>query len=46
MTRNPDAAGLPPQVKVVRGDLTVAEILDRCLQAPLVIALIVISGNE
>ena len=23
MTRNPDAAGLPPQVEVVRGDLTV-----------------------
>jgi uncharacterized protein YbjT (DUF2867 family) len=32
MTRNPDAAGLPPQVEVVRGDLTVPESLDRCLQ--------------
>src|SRR5437867_11399134 len=32
MTRNPDAAGLPPQVEVVRGDLTVRETLDRCLQ--------------
>src|SRR5439155_11148246 len=32
MTRNPDAAGLPPQVEVVRGDLTVPETLDRCLQ--------------
>ena len=32
MTRNPDAAGLPAQVEVVRGDLTVPETLDRCLQ--------------
>jgi len=32
MTRNPDAAGLPPQVDVVCGDLTVPETLDRCLQ--------------
>jgi uncharacterized protein YbjT (DUF2867 family) len=32
MTRNPDAAGLPPQVEVVRGDLTVPETMDRCLQ--------------
>ena len=32
MTRNPDAAGLPPGVEVVRGDLTVPETLDRCLQ--------------
>jgi hypothetical protein len=32
MARNPDAAGLPPQVEVVRGDLTVPETLDRCLQ--------------
>jgi uncharacterized protein YbjT (DUF2867 family) len=32
MTRHPDAAGLPPQVEVVRGDLTVPETLDRCLQ--------------
>src|SRR3954471_2512591 len=32
MTRNPDAAGLPPQVEVLRGDLTVPETLDRCLQ--------------
>jgi uncharacterized protein YbjT (DUF2867 family) len=32
MTRNPDAAGLPPQVEVVRGDLTAPETLDRCLQ--------------
>jgi uncharacterized protein YbjT (DUF2867 family) len=31
MTRNPDAAGLPPQVEVVCGDLTVPETL-RCLQ--------------
>jgi uncharacterized protein YbjT (DUF2867 family) len=32
MTRNPDASGLPPQVEVVRGDLTVPETLDSCLQ--------------
>jgi uncharacterized protein YbjT (DUF2867 family) len=32
MTRNPVAAGLPPQVEVVRGDFTVPETLDRCLQ--------------
>jgi uncharacterized protein YbjT (DUF2867 family) len=32
MTRNPDAAGLPAGVEVVRGDLTVPETLDRCLQ--------------
>src|SRR5437870_9251908 len=32
MTRNPDAAVLHPQVEVVRGDLTVPETLDRCLQ--------------
>jgi len=32
MARNPDAAGLPPQVEVVRGDLTRPDTLDRCLQ--------------
>jgi uncharacterized protein YbjT (DUF2867 family) len=32
MARNPDAAGLPPRVEVVRGDLTLPETLDRCLQ--------------
>jgi uncharacterized protein YbjT (DUF2867 family) len=32
MTRNPDAAGLAPHVEVVRGDLTVPETLDGCLQ--------------
>ncbi|HTL03415.1 MAG TPA: NAD(P)H-binding protein [Vicinamibacterales bacterium] len=32
MTRNPDTAGFPPQVEVVRGDLTVPETLDRCLE--------------
>jgi uncharacterized protein YbjT (DUF2867 family) len=31
LVRNPDAAGLPPQVDVVRGDLTLPETLDRCL---------------
>ncbi len=32
MTRNPDAAALPPQVEVMRGDLTVPETLERCLE--------------
>jgi uncharacterized protein YbjT (DUF2867 family) len=32
MTRNPDATDFPPQVEVVRGDLTLPETLDRCLQ--------------
>jgi uncharacterized protein YbjT (DUF2867 family) len=32
MTRNPDAAGLPSEVDVVRGDLTVPETLDQCLE--------------
>jgi uncharacterized protein YbjT (DUF2867 family) len=32
MTRNPDAASLPSQVEVVRGDLDVPESLDRCPQ--------------
>jgi uncharacterized protein YbjT (DUF2867 family) len=31
MTRNPDAAGLPSGVEVVRGDLTDPASLDRCL---------------
>jgi uncharacterized protein YbjT (DUF2867 family) len=31
MARNPEAANLPPQVQVVRGDLTVPETLDACL---------------
>jgi uncharacterized protein YbjT (DUF2867 family) len=32
MMRHPDTAGLPPQVEVVSGDLTVPETLDRCLK--------------
>jgi uncharacterized protein YbjT (DUF2867 family) len=32
MLRNPDAARLPPQVEVVRGDLTILETLDECLK--------------
>lgn len=32
MTRDPDAAGLPPEVDIVRGDLTVPATLDGCLQ--------------
>jgi uncharacterized protein YbjT (DUF2867 family) len=31
LTRNPDTANLPPQVEVVRGDLTCPETLDGCL---------------
>jgi uncharacterized protein YbjT (DUF2867 family) len=31
MARNPGAARLPPQVDVVRGDLTLPETLDECL---------------
>jgi uncharacterized protein YbjT (DUF2867 family) len=31
LARNPSAARLPPQVEVVRGDLTLAETLDACL---------------
>jgi uncharacterized protein YbjT (DUF2867 family) len=32
LARNPSAAGLPPQVEVVRGDLTLPETLDGCLE--------------
>lgn len=32
LARNPNAAGLPPRVEVVRGDLTVPETLDGCLE--------------
>ena len=32
MTRDPDSARLPAHVDVVRGDLTVPESLDSCLQ--------------
>ena len=32
MTRNPNAVGLPAQIEVVHGDLTIPETLDRCLQ--------------
>ncbi|HKN77174.1 MAG TPA: NAD(P)H-binding protein [Candidatus Acidoferrum sp.] len=31
MTRNPGAVSLPPQIEVLRGDLTVPETLDACL---------------
>jgi uncharacterized protein YbjT (DUF2867 family) len=31
LTRNPEAARLPPQVEVVRGDVAIPESLDRCL---------------
>jgi uncharacterized protein YbjT (DUF2867 family) len=33
LVRNPDAARLPPQVEVVRGDLTVPDTLDGCLDS-------------
>ena len=32
LTRNPQASRLPPQVEVVRGDLTFPETLDACLE--------------
>src|ERR1700704_2704693 len=32
MTRNPDTAGLPPQIETMRGDLTVPKTLDACLE--------------
>jgi uncharacterized protein YbjT (DUF2867 family) len=32
MTRDPDAAGLPAHIDVVRGDFTVPETLDACLR--------------
>ena len=31
MTRKPDAAGWPPQIEVMRGDLTVPDTLEGCL---------------
>ena len=31
MTRNPDAAGLPSQIEVMRGDLIIPDTLDGCL---------------
>jgi uncharacterized protein YbjT (DUF2867 family) len=31
MTRNPAAARLPPDVEIAKGDLTIPETLDRCL---------------
>ena len=31
LARNPDTAGLPPHVEVVRGDLTLPDTLDECL---------------
>jgi len=40
LTRNPDAAGLPPDVEVVRGDLTVPATLDECLDGVDVVFLV------
>ena len=31
LTRNPDTAGLPPEVEVMGGDLSLPATLDRCL---------------
>lgn len=31
LVRNPSASRLPPQVEVLRGDLTLPETLDQCL---------------
>jgi len=32
LVRNPEAAGLPPHVQVMRGDLTVPETIDECIK--------------
>jgi len=40
MTRNPDAPGMPPAVEVVRGDLTDADSLGRCLDGVDVVFLV------
>ncbi|MEO8127631.1 MAG: NAD(P)H-binding protein [Bryobacteraceae bacterium] len=40
MARNPDTAGLPPKMEVVRGDLTVPETLDACLDGMDVVFLV------
>jgi uncharacterized protein YbjT (DUF2867 family) len=31
LVRNPEVAGFPPHIEVLRGDLTLPETLDRCL---------------
>jgi uncharacterized protein YbjT (DUF2867 family) len=33
LVRNPDTAHLPPHIKIMRGDLTVPESLDKCLDS-------------
>jgi uncharacterized protein YbjT (DUF2867 family) len=40
LTRNPDAAGLPPRAEVVCGDLTDADALGRCLDGVDVVFLV------
>ena len=40
LTRNPDAAGLPPRVEVVCGDLTDVDALGRCLDGVDVVFLV------
>jgi len=46
MTRNPDAVSLPPQAGVVRGDLTVPETLDRCLEGTDTVFLVWVAPPE
>lgn len=40
LARNPDTANLPPQVEVTRGDLTLPDTLDRCLDGVDVVFLV------
>src|SRR6266849_1143205 len=40
LVRNPEVAGLPPHVDVVRGDLTLPETLDECLDGIVTVFLV------
>ena len=44
LSRNPDAAAVPPQVEVVRGDLTLPETLDKCLESLDTVFLVWVAG--
>jgi uncharacterized protein YbjT (DUF2867 family) len=44
MVRNPDTARLPPHVEVMRGDLTVPETLDGCLDGIDAVFLVWVAG--
>src|SRR5690348_16928351 len=46
MARNPDTVNLPPQVNVVRGDLTVPETLDQCLEGIDTVFLVWVAPSE